>query len=131
MILKSMLIWLSITPLAILNGAFRQLVLEPWIGENIARPISGIILCILIFIISFILVPKLGMGTKKIYSIIGILWVFSTIIFETIIGLIMGSTFTEIVNAYDITTGNLWLIIVIYTGFIPIIIAKIRRLYGN
>jgi hypothetical protein len=127
MVLKSLLIWLSITPLAIINGGFRQLVLEPWIGENIARPISGIILCICIFMVSLIFIPRLGKGGKTRYLIIGLLWVFATIIFETVLGFIMGNTFIEIINAYNITTGNLWLII--FIGFTPLIVAKIKKLY--
>jgi hypothetical protein len=129
MVLKSMLIWLSFTPLAMINGGFRQLVLEPWIGESFARPISGIILCTCIFVVSLLFIPRLGKSSKKKYLTIGLLWVFSTIIFETVLGFIMGSTFIEIINAYNITTGNLWLIIVIFMWFIPLTVAKIKKLY--
>ena len=37
MIKKSMLVWLLFVPLAILNGALREGVLEPWLGEKIAN----------------------------------------------------------------------------------------------
>jgi len=62
MIKKSMLIWLLIVPLAILNGALREGIIEPMIGSKYANPISGIILCILIFIVSFLFIPRLGKG---------------------------------------------------------------------
>ena len=129
MVLKSMLIWLSIIPLAIANGAFREGLLIPLIGDKSANPISGIILCILIFIVSFIFIPKLGKGTKKTYLTIGLLWFFSTVIFETVLGLFEGIAFTEIINAYNITTGNLWLIVVIFTGIAPFLVAKIKNIY--
>jgi hypothetical protein len=128
MIKKSMLIWLSITPLAILNGGFRQYALEPLVGEKYARPISGLILCFLIFIVSFIFIPKLGKGTVKTYLLIGVLWVFSTIIFETILGLLFGMSISEIIQAYNISTGNLWLIVVVFVGVVPLLIAKIKRI---
>ena len=127
MILKSMLIWLSIIPLAIANGALREGLLTPLIGDKFAYPISGIILCILIFIVSFIFIPKLGKGTKKTYLTIGLLWFFSTVIFETVLGLFEGIAFIEIINAYNITTGNLWLIVVIFTGIAPFLVAKIKK----
>jgi hypothetical protein len=128
MIKKSMLIWLSFTPLAILNGGLRQYVLEPQLGETIAGILSVIILCLLIFIVSFIFIPKLGFGNKRTYLLIGIIWVFSTIIFETIFGIAMGLPITEIIQAYNIATGNLWLVVILFIGITPIIIAKMKRM---
>ena len=128
MIKKSILIWSLIIPLAILNGALREGLIEPILGEKYANPISCLILCILIFIVSFIFIPKLGNGMKVVYIKIGILWVLLTIIFETILGLFMGNTIKEIIMAYNILTGNFWLIVVIFIGFIPLLIAKIKKI---
>ena len=128
MLLKSLLIWLSIIPLAILNGGLRQRILEPLFGLKIANPISGLILCMLIFIVSFIFIPRLGIGDNKTYLTMGVLWIFLTIVFETILGLFMGNTFKEIINAYNIATGNLWLIVVIFMGIVPFLIAKIKHI---
>ena len=128
MIKKSILIWLSIIPLAILNGILRESVIAPLIGMKYALPVSGISLCLLIFIVSLIFIPKLGKGTKKTYWIIGGLWTFLTILFETIMGLASGNNFDEMIKAYDITTGNLWLLVVIFVGIIPWRIAKIKRI---
>ena len=127
MLLKSILVWLSIIPLAILNGGLRDTFITPLIGENFSRPISGFTLCCLIFIVSFIFVPRLGSGSKKIYIQMGILWILLTIIFETVFGLLQGNNFNEIINAYDLTTGDLWLIVVIFIGFVPYLTAKIKR----
>jgi len=128
MIKKSILIWLSIIPLAILNGALREAFLTSWLGESCAQPVSGIILCLLIFIVSFIFIPRIGKGEEKTYWKIGILWIVLTIVFETIFGLATGIGFSELLKAYDITTGNLWLIIVIFTGIVPWLTAKIKRI---
>jgi len=128
MVKKSILIWLLIIPLAILNGGLREAFLTPRLGESCAQPISGIILIILIFIVSFIFIPRIGKGLPKTYWKIGILWVAMTIVFEIILGLAMGDTFTELLKAYDITTGNLWLLIVLLTGVMPWLVAKIKRI---
>ena len=128
MIKKSILIWLSIIPLAILNGGFREKILIPWIGESCAEPISGIILCLLIFIVSLIFIPRIGKGEQKTYWKIGLLWIVLTIAFETVFGLAMGNSFCELLKAYDITTGNLWLIVVVLIGLAPWLIAKIKRI---
>ena len=128
MIKRSILIWLSIIPLAILNGAFREMFLMSWIGERYAEPVSGIILCLLIFIVSWIFIPRIGKGEQKTYWKIGILWIALTIVFETIFGLAIGNTFMELIKAYDVTTGNFWLLVVLFTGIAPWLVAKKRKL---
>jgi hypothetical protein len=129
MIKKSILIWLSIIPLAILNGGLREAFLTPRLGESYAQPISGIILLLLLFVISLVFIPRIGKGEQKTYWKIGIVWIALTIVFETVLGLAIGNSFSELLRAYDITKGNLWLIIVIFTGIVPWLIARIKHLY--
>jgi len=128
MLKKSILIWLSIIPLAILNGGLREFFLINWLGENSAEFVSGIILCLLIFIVSLVFIPRIGKGESKIYLKMGILWIILTIIFETTFGLAIGNSFSELLKAYDITTGNLWLIVVVFIGIVPWLVAKIKRI---
>ncbi|MBK5722864.1 hypothetical protein JGH11_18495 [Dysgonomonas sp. Marseille-P4677] len=128
MIKKSLLIWLAIIPLSILNGALREMVLVPLLGINYALPLSGILLCLLIFILCYVFIPKIGKGTTRSYWKIGLLWIILTILFEFGFGLIMGNTFAELIKAYDITTGNLWLLIVLFTGMVSWLTAKLRKL---
>ena len=125
---KSILIWLLFLPLAILNGGLRENIIEPMIGSVFASLISCIILCVLIFIVSFFLIPQLGKGTRKIYLKIGVLWILLTVLFETALGLLMGLTIHDIINSYNITTGNFWLIVVIFIGVTPLFVAKITSL---
>ena len=127
MIKKSILIWLSIIPLAILNGGFREAFLISWIGESFAEPLSGMILCLLIFIVSFVFIPRIGKGEPITYWKVGILWIALTIPFETILGLTMGDSFSELLKAYDVTTGNLWSVVVVFMGVTPWLVAKIKR----
>lgn len=128
MVKKSILTWLSIIPLAILNGGLREAFLNPRLEESQSQIISGLILLSLIFVVSLIFIPRIGKGTKKTYLKIGLLWVTLTVVFETVLGLAMGNSFGELLKAYDITTGNLWLIIVIFTGIVPWLIARIKRI---
>lgn len=128
MIKKSIFIWFAIIPLAILNGALRENLLNHIIGEKYALPVSGFILCLLIFIVAYIFVPRLGEGSQKNYWSIGVLWFILTIAFETIMGLFLGNTFIEIIRAYDVTSGNLWLVIVLFTAFAPWLVAKIKHI---
>jgi hypothetical protein len=128
MLKKSTLIWLSIIPLAILNGGFREMFLISWFGESLAEFISVIILCLMIFIISLIFIPRIGKGSPKTYWKIGGLWIFLTIIFETVLGLALGNSFSELLQAYDITAGNFWLIVVLFIGIAPWLVVKIKQI---
>ncbi len=127
MLAKSLLIWLSIIPLAILNGGLRENIIEPLIGEKYANPVSGIILCLLIFAVALIFIPRLGSGSKKTYLKMGLLWILLTIVFETAFGLLLGNKLSEILQAYNIATGNLWLVVVIFIGVVPLLVAKIKH----
>lgn len=59
------LIWVIIIPIAILNGGFREYVLVNLGG--LARPLSGIILSVCIFIVAYLLVPKMKNCVKRDY----------------------------------------------------------------
>jgi len=126
MIKKSIFIWLSIIPLAILNGGLRDLVLTPLISRAYSLPLSGITLCLVIFIVSLIFIPRLGRGTERDYIKMGLLWMVLTICFECALG--MDRPFSEMIEAYDITTGNLWLLVVLFVGIVPWLIKKIKHL---
>lgn len=127
MIKKSFLIWILIIPLAILNGGLRESVFIPLMGINYALPLSGLLLCLMIFILCCIFIPRIGKGTAKTYWVIGLWWMLATIVFETIFGLSSGHTLAELIKAYDVTTGNLWALVVLFIGIVPRLAIKIRK----
>ena len=124
MIKKSLLIWLAIIPLAILNGGFREMVLNPLMGEKYGQPLSAVSLCLIIFVVCWFLIPRIGKGTEETYRIIGLWWILLTVLFETGFGLLTGDTFAELLKAYE----NLWLPVVIFVGIAPWLAAKTRKL---
>ncbi len=128
MVKKSLLIWLALIPLAFLNGALREGVINPLIGAKYGLPLSGILLSFFIFLLCYFFIPLIGKGTSKTYVQIGLLWMVLTILFEFGLGLIMGDTFSELIQAYDITTGNTWLLVVLFTGIVPWLSAKVRKI---
>jgi len=128
MLAKSILIWLSILPLAILNGGLRDNIIAPIIGMEYARPISALTLCLLIFLVSLLFISKLRKGIRKDYIFMDLLWILLTIIFETGMNLSLGNSFEEIIATYNITTGNLWLLVVIFIGIVPYLTAKLKHI---
>lgn len=123
--LKALGIWFLLTPLGILNGGFRIYVTEPLLG-NIALPLSSIILSIMIFIVTYLLIPKLGKCKTIEYIIIGIGWAVLTNIFDLIITMIEKRPISDFFEMYNIATGNLWILVVLTTINAPLIVSKIK-----
>ena len=53
MLHRALVVWFVILVLAILNGAMRDLILAPRIGDTIARAISTVVLCGLILLVTW------------------------------------------------------------------------------
>lgn len=117
-------IWLLIIPAAILNGALRENVLNR-LGDA-ALPLSGITLSICIFGVSYMLIPKIKNCTPKDYVLFGALWFFLTNLFDLSMFLSEGGGFLDLVKAYDISTGNLWMLVVLTASISPFVVWKIR-----
>lgn len=70
-ILKLMLLWVGIIPLAILNGGLSEVILKPIMG-SIALPISGILLSVMIFLLTYKFIHYLGRNDQITYIKIGL-----------------------------------------------------------
>lgn len=126
--IKSLLIWILIIPIAILNGGFRESILINMFGNVVAGVVSAIILSISIFIVAYLLIPKLGKNTKYFYVYVGVIWFTLTNLFDISFILIDGRPVTDILQLFNISSGNLWILVISTTLFSPIIVAKIRGL---
>lgn len=125
--LKALGIWFLIVPLGILNGGLRIYITEPLLG-GMAQPISGIILSIMIFIVAYLLIPKIGKCKARDYIYIGISWAILTNILDLLITMIEKRPISDFFEMYDITTGNLWIIVVLAALISPIIVSKIKMM---
>lgn len=119
------LIWVMIIPLAILNGGLREYVLVN-LGA-LARPLSGIILSVCIFIVAWFSVPKIKNCVKKDYIIFGVMWFILTNLFDLTAYIKSGEGFSGLLKSYDIFTGNTWLLVVLTALLSPMIVMKIRN----
>jgi hypothetical protein len=126
--LKAALIWLTILPLAILNGGIRDYVTAPLFGSNIALPLSGIILSALILGMACLLIPKIGKSSVADYILTGVLWVVLTNIFDLSLIFAEGKPLADFLSMFDVRTGNLWALVNISCLISPILAAKIRKL---
>ena len=121
----AILIWMLLIPVAILNGGLREYVLI-YLGV-IARPLSGIILSACIFAVAFFLIPKIRNCSRFDYLLIGILWFLLTNIFDLILFIKNGGGLIDLLQSYDISTGNTWILVVLTALLSPLIVMEIRN----
>ena len=130
-LLKSFIVWICFIPVAILNGGLREYVLVKFIGEETALPVSGILLSVFIFLVTWLMLPRLvkakGCGMKDCLAI-GFCWALLTVAFESAAGIAGGSTVTEILAAYNPLTGNLWVLVLVTTMLSPVLLKVLRRI---
>lgn len=119
------LIWIMIIPIAILNGGFREYILVK-LGI-LARPLSGIILSGCIFVVAYFLVPKIKNCVKRDCIIFGAIWFVLTNLFDLVMYIRDGGGFADLLQSYNILTGNTWLLVVLSALFSPVIVMKIRN----
>lgn len=128
-LLKSFIVWIFFIPVAILNGGLREYVLVRLVGEGAALPVSGILLSIFIFLVTWLVLPRLAKGCgMKDCLVIGFCWALLTIAFESAAGIAGGSTIAEILAAYNPLTGNLWVLVLATTMLSPVLLKVLKRI---
>lgn len=126
-VIKAAGIWLLIAVVAIINGVFREKVLLPLTGIQYALPLSGILLSVLVFVVTYLSIPFIGSAEGSMYVTVGLLWVFLTITFEFVFGhCVLGKSWQEIVQVLNIMKGDLFLLVLITSAISPWVAAKLR-----
>ena len=121
---KILLIWFCIIPAAVLNGGFRNYILDKYLPTSVALALSGIILSGLILLITALLLPRARNLSKKDCIITGLIWMILTVGFEFYFGLSSGAGWHELLQAYNPLSGNLWILVVLSTLFAPICVFR-------
>ena len=127
LILKAIGIWCVILVCAVLNGAIREVVMIPKLGNPVALVLSGLLLSACILVLSFALVPKLGGLQTRHYLYLGLFWLCLTLVFEFGFGrLIQHRRWSELFEAYTFANGNLWPLVLVVTLIAPLLAVRLR-----
>ena len=126
---KIILLWLFMAACAILNGVVREKILNRYFRKKTSLQISGIILSIVIFIISWFYVSSISHKTFEFYLFVGIFWLSLTLIFEYGLGyFVERKTISDINKIFNIKNGDLFLLVLFSTAFSPLIVAVIKNI---
>ncbi len=125
--LKASVIWVVIALLAIANGLVRETLLVSTLGPSIALPVSGMLLSFIVFIVTYLSFPLFAKNKSLTYFLIGLQWVFMTLLFEFLFGhYVVGRSWSDIIQVFNIMKGNLFIIVLIVSLFSPLLVAKIK-----
>ena len=131
MLFRAAVVWLGILVLASLNGALRDLLVAPRIGDTVARAISTVILCGLISLVTWYTLPWLGPRSAKQAFGIGAFWLVLTLCFEFGAGRYTGKPWSVILEDYNLLRGRIWVLVPIVTLLAPYWIAQARGLWSK
>jgi hypothetical protein len=129
-LLRAVAIWFAILILASLNGAVRDLVVAPRIGDTIARAISTVILCGLIFVVTWYAIRWIGPQSARQAVGVGAVWVVLTLCFEFGAGRSAGRPWSVMLEDYNLLRGRIWVLVPIVTLIAPYWMGRARGMWS-
>ena len=132
MALRSLLIWCAIVPIAILNGAVRDLLIAPTVGALVAHVISTLLLCLAILVLTWWTIGWIRPTDARTAAGIGLGWLLLTIAFEFIAGhFVFGAPWSRLIADYNLTQGRVWILVPVTTAIGPWLAARGRHFAGE
>lgn len=129
MVERALLVWLGIAALAVVNGAFREAILLPRLGDSAARAISTLMLSVVILGVALVSIDWISPAAWADAWRIGALWLVMTIAFEFLAGhYLFGVPWRRILADYNLLAGRLWILVPIVTLLAPVAAAFRGRL---
>lgn len=122
-------VWVIFGILAIINGAIRNKVFAPKIGEYPGHVISTIIGICFVVVGTYLFLGFVEIDYSKIaLLLIGGFWVALTVLFEFVFGhYVMGHPWGKLLADYNILKGRLWSLFLLTEFTSPILIGVLFK----
>ena len=104
----SLLTWLVLAVVMFANGTVRVLVLQPRLGESLARQVATLSGIALVLLVTFFFVRRLERPSPGDLVKVGGLWLVLTLLFEFGMGWVSGASLETMLADYDLRQGRLW-----------------------
>jgi hypothetical protein len=122
-------IWFAILIVAIANGAFRQAVLIPRLGDATAHVLSTLALSAAVLLVAYLSFNWIGAAGSREYWSVGIYWLVLTIAFEFLAGhYLFGTPWHVLLADYKIHEGRIWPLVLVATLVAPTLAAWLHSL---
>ena len=114
--------WLMLAAVMIANGVFRALVLLPVMGPGAAQVVSVALGIALVLLLTRPFLRSLRFASTRTSATIAAAWVAMTVAFEFGFGhWVGGESWSELLHAYDLASGNLWPLVLLAIAAAPFI----------
>ena len=117
---RSLLMWLVLLLAMMGNGMLRVLVLQPRLGEDLARQVASVSGIVILLALAVPFVGWIGdVGSRALFGI-GALWLALTVAFELLFGrYVSGASWESLLADYDLRRGRLWSLVLVTVLFAP------------
>jgi hypothetical protein len=123
MLARAGTVWFGILLMAIFNGAFRDVVLTPRLGDLGARAVSCFTLASVIVLVTWISLPWVRPGSTSDAWRVGWMWLAMTLAFEFGAGhYLFGTPWTALLADYNLLAGRLWILVLVATLTAPALV---------
>jgi hypothetical protein len=130
MIGRALVVWFGIMLLAIVNGAARDIVLAPRLGDLVARAVSCVTLAGVILLVAWLSLRWIEPLSMSDAWTIGMMWLAMTLAFEFLAGHYLFRTpWVTLLADYDIVAGRLWILVLAATLTSPAIAYYLARVF--
>jgi hypothetical protein len=125
---KYLLAWIPMVFLAILNGIIRDATYGQALSNELAHQVSTITLILIFTVYVGFLSRKWPLSSFSHAAVIGVAWLLLTVAFEFALGrFISGLSWQEMFRAYDLLSGNLWMLVPLSVGLLPTVFFLINQ----
>jgi hypothetical protein len=127
----SLLMWLILAVAMFANGTFRVLVLQPRLGEGLARQLATVSGIGIVVALTLPFVRRLADTSSPDLLKVGLLWLGLTLLFEFGMGLVSGASWEAMLADYDVRRGRLWPLVLLAVLVAPWLWGALLRRRGE
>jgi hypothetical protein len=119
--LYSLGLWGLLVLVAIINGALREGLLTPNLGDTLGRALSAVILSAAILLVAYLFLSRTSIEyTASDLWMVGAMWLVLTVVFEFGFGhFVMGHSWEFLMEDYNILKGRIWAVVLIVSAVGP------------
>ena len=113
-----------------MNGALRNSVLAPRLGELGGHITSTLLLCVSLLVVTWLTIMWMQPANSRDAVLIGVQWVLMTVAFEFVAGhYVFGSAWITLLADYNLFAGRVWVFVLVTTAFAPLLVARARDVF--
>jgi hypothetical protein len=132
MVRRALVIWVVMLVAASVNGAVREAVLIPGLGDLAGRVVSTLSLCLLIVVLTYTTIRWIRPRSRREAWAVGGMWVTLTLAFEFLAGhFLFGNPWSRLLEDYNVSRGRIWILVLVTIVLAPRLCARIRGLFPD